>query len=402
MIKGNIKDNKKEFFTKSKIIKLFLKKLTNQYNLKEVINCVFSSKLENNYLKKLIDSFIEEEGLLNIIHYLLHLEEPEEGIQEIEEKEVEKLINLFYIKYNINLDIIDLNEVFEKDKNKFATIKENKIQNENEKGNNHIEEVIFIEEKKEDTFDNNIQIKQKNKNERDITNILKNDKYNDNKIDISKIENIGDTIIEIEEKENKKEEKKFAIKFDEHHKNKINYENLYNKEKNRFNISEEENEIHKMENKNNKKEENINSKKNPINLYISNNEQPPIKIQEILSEKKSLNTELLLKKRKLDKDLDNDSSLLKFYYSVDNEKFYKYRIIREEKGIANIICDDKRCKGKGTYIFNDKSLDIVSKHNILNSDHSYVQKMSKIDKEYFENMKRNKKCGLEVILSNIK
>ena len=45
---------------------------------------------------------------------------------------------------------------------------------------------------------------------------------------------------------------------------------------------------------------------------------------------------------------------------------------------------------------------IVSKHNILNSEHSYVQNMSKLDKEYLEKMKNSKQNGIEVNVRKIK
>ena len=53
------------------------------------------------------------------------------------------------------------------------------------------------------------------------------------------------------------------------------------------------------------------------------------------------------------------------------------------------------------YIIQDKMFNIVSKHNLLNSEHFYVQNMTKFDREYFEKMKNNKQSGIEVNVRKI-
>jgi len=72
-----------------------IKSLVDQYSLPEVISCVFSNPCKHKELRKIIDFLIKEEGKLNIIQYLLHLNEfkPEEinSIQELDDSKGENI-----------------------------------------------------------------------------------------------------------------------------------------------------------------------------------------------------------------------------------------------------------------------------------------------------------------------
>ena len=76
------KTKKSQNAQKSETIKLILKNLSNQYSLKEVIDCVFSSPSKNKELKTIMEFLLKEEGKLKIIQYLLHIEDSANNIEE--------------------------------------------------------------------------------------------------------------------------------------------------------------------------------------------------------------------------------------------------------------------------------------------------------------------------------
>ena len=80
---------------KSEVIQLMIKSLVDQYSLPEVISCVFSNPCKHKELRKIIDFLIKEEGKLNIIQYLLHLNEfKSEEINNIQELDDSKGENI--------------------------------------------------------------------------------------------------------------------------------------------------------------------------------------------------------------------------------------------------------------------------------------------------------------------
>ena len=488
------KTKKSQNAQKSETIKLILKNLSNQYSLKEVIDCVFSSPSKNKELKTIMEFLLKEEGKLKIIQYLLHIGDSANNIEEntdfqdmddsleninsirprlrkrkiptvysvssskssnkSEEENNNALFNPIFLKNKIsqNKKIIDdeikeinLIEKEEKEENipsininlanngsDITTLELNEKKQINDNNKQEEEEILIL-----DDNNNNIlnEIKPKKIEEEKILEInfneinnpetiIKSTSIKDKIIEIplNENDNDNDNIITTEKKEineNKKEENNNNKHKEEkikdlliENKNIEEKEEIKeikeNKDKKDLNIclsSSDENSIGiqiQEENKDKtKKEKNI---KNLESIFIPNNGSLSLKVEPTKPKNITLSniTDFLSKKRNFNLDDNEDNIYLKYYYTIDNGKFYKYKIISEEIGIANLICDDYRCNGKGMYIIQDKMFNIVSRHNILNAEHSYVQNMSKIDKEYFDNMKNNKKFGIEVNVRKIK
>ena len=466
MFKASLKMKKGQNSQKSETIKLILKNLSNQYSLKEVIDCVFSSQSKNKDLRTIMEFLLKEEGKLKIIQYLLHLgdsnnnnkNEENDDIQDMDDSleninsirprlRKRKVPTVYSVSSsdkseddNNNIDNL-LNPIFIKSKEK-----RNKILNDDD-----IKEINLVE--KEEAIPININInsngsdtttlelnEKKNINKKDDEEILILDENNNNilnenkpkKIEEEKIleinyemnnpetmkvkaTSIKDKIIEIPLNENdniqneKKEEKEEIKEIIKENKEKEEIKEIKeNKNKKDFNIclsSDDENStgIKIQDDSKEKKSKNKNIK-SLESIFIPNNISISLKAEPTKPKDITLSniTAFLSKKRGLNLEDNDDNIYLKYYYTIDNGKFYKYKIISEEIGIANLICDDYRCNGKGMYIIQDKMFNIVSRHNILNSEHTYVQNMSKIDKEYFDNMKNNKQFGIEVNVRKIK
>ena len=382
---------------------------------------------------------IQEEGKSKLIHYLLHIEDFDEINTEENEKEIKnKQMNEEKIKTNqeieliedtINLNnnsplnnVIDLNIKNKKYKNilnKSKRKKENKLliledKKENiENNDNRIQNTLYINN------DNDNKIK-KDKNENEINLIKeKEEEKIDDKNNI-KEENKEKEEEKIEEKNNDIKEEKEEIINKESNENEIKRiidEKIFNKEKS-INIEEEKNEEKEMKIEDKKENEEIENIKND-DVYISSDEDSSIQIQEELIEQNDKmngdtntknneiegklkkismnnNKELLSKKREIKKE----NLVIKYLYSVDNDKLYKYRIIDEKNEVATIICDDNKCKGKAIYSLQQKAFNILNRHNILNSEHNYIQTMSKFDNVYFEKLKNTNEKFIEVVLSN--
>ena len=68
--------------------------------------------------------------------------------------------------------------------------------------------------------------------------------------------------------------------------------------------------------------------------------------------------------------------------------------------MANLVCDDKKCRGRGIFYIEKRIFKIINKHNILNSEHNYVKNISPIDKKYFGIMNESGTSGFESYLKS--
>ena len=471
MFKSTLKMKKGQNQQKSETIKLILRNLANQYSLKEVIDCVFSSPSKNKELRTIIEFLLKEEGKLKIIQYLLHLgdsinnnkQEDNDDIPDLDDSSennnsirprlrkrkvptvyslsnsdkseddnnnLDNLLNPILIKTKekhnkiINDDDIKEINLIEKEENIPIPIP---ITNININSNGSDTTTLELNEKKNINKKDDEEILILDENNNNILNEIKPKKIEEEKIlEINyelnnpetmkvKATSIKDKIIEIPLNENdnaqkeKKEEKKEIKENKEMKENKeIKENNNKNKKEKDFNIcllSDDENSIGiQIEDDTKEKKTKNKNIKSLESIFIPNNVSISLKAEPTKPKDITLSniTAFLSKKRGLNLEDNDDNIYLKYYYTIDNGKFYKYKIISEEIGIANLICDDYRCNGKGMYIIQDKMFNIVTRHNILNAEHTYVQNMSKIDKEYFDNMKNNKQFGIEVNVRKIK
>jgi len=342
---------KKQNNNRIETIKLILKSLIKQYSLEKIINYLIIKDDSNHELKSILDFLINEESKLKIINLLINLNENENN-------EPPELIE------NIG--------------------KRNMIENEDE----NIDSIRIEDDEKEND----------NTNTNSNTNTNTNSHIN---MEMSKNMNLNEIrneqkneLIELNENEHENENSNHLIY------NKINEENtsiiIESDDSISISITSQDEKLikeHSLERHRNYIKERSNMRRRKLSPMSVNNNQFRAGH---LSPPKNRGNNIHLNKFMEKKRKVRFYKKLKYYYSFENNRYYKYVIRNLHEGIANFECVDDKCGAKGVYNVDTKKFNLICTHNILYLDHVNIKHMNTMDRKYYERIKDRQLKGIEV------
>ena len=351
-----VKDNNITEHKTSEAVKLILDSLIKHYSLEKIINCIFSNNDNNEEIKRIIDYLIKTEGILKIIQILINSTENYEvdGKDTVDEFDIDKFNKTTLLEKNNDNDTDNLIKI---DDEKIGV-------------NNGMENYNIIIDDDEDDKNNIILDDNDDEDNNNNNNKINNDKNNKDNDNNKNIEHI---VID--------EESSITISitgYDDKDKD---------KNKNFIDINDfNKDGLTKIDDSNNS------------NLSIINIDDECTYYQGHRTKEFNNCKPLTIIGKNIYMEDDDSNKRLKYYFSLENKRFYKYFYKYLENRNANFACFDDDCKARGIYNIDSKIFKLIYKHSILYNEHKYLQHMNKFDKKYFKKLKNEKLLGIEIFV----